>query len=127
MTLLLTIASLLAYPFVYTFINLGISQTEMLNPSLMQSTLTQLPANFPFTLIAALASVAIMTASRFITAIFGDYWYYNHTVNTVRKIREENSDTLFEEYRKKGGVNVFMFLLGYLILEYLPAIIFTLI
>jgi len=57
-----------------------------------------------------------------VCALFGDYWYKNYTVKSIKKIRNESHDSEFD-YRKKGGVNIFAFLIAYMALTYLPQFI----
>ncbi len=73
-------------------------------------------------MIAAFISVILNLSIRFVSGILGDYFYKNHTVSTVKKIKLESSD-IVTDYRKKGGVNIFLFLIGTLALQYIPNII----
>jgi len=43
-------------------------------------------------------------------------------VEQIKRIKAESIDP-DEEYRKKGGANLFLFLLGLLAVEYLPSFI----
>ena len=43
-------------------------------------------------------------------------------VESIKKIRRESED-MDEDYRRLGGVNIFLFLIGALAVQYLPAII----
>jgi hypothetical protein len=58
--------------------------------------------------------------------MFGDYMYRDYTLSTIKKIKAESDDIAFE-YRKRGGVNIFWFLLSTLVLQYLPSILLTII
>lgn len=124
-TVLLIIVNLLSYPFRLSLLNLDLS--NIVNPfELTQNIITDLPQNGGLILIATAVSLIIELSVRFITAAYGDYWYKSYTVDTIRKIREEKSDQIDEEYRKKGGVNIMMFILGYFILQYLPLMLLSL-
>lgn len=121
--ILLIISTLLAYPFYSDLVfggvyESGISSTELINRF---NESFNLPA-----FLAACVSLVINLATRIITALFGDWWYKKYTVESIRKIRSESHDVEMD-YRKKGGVNLFLFLLSYLILNYLPSILLSLI
>lgn len=47
-----------------------------------------------------------------ISAMFGDYIYKNHTISTIAKIKAESED-IEENIRKKGGVNLFLGIIGF--------------
>ena len=47
-----------------------------------------------------------------ISAMFGDYIYKNHTISTITKIKAESED-IEENIRKKGGVNLFLGIIGF--------------
>lgn len=85
-------------------------------------------------IIAAMGTVATITVAagiilslvlRIVCGIFGDYFYRNHTVETVSYIKKESED-ISEDYQKKGGVNFFLFVVGTLIVTYLPEILIML-
>lgn len=115
-TALLIIVNLLLYPF----------SLNLLNPfELTHNITTDLPQNGGLILIAAAVSVIIELFVRFITAAYGDYWYKSYTVASIRKIRTESQNPA-EDFRKKGGVNIMMFILGYFILQYLPLMLLSL-
>ncbi len=69
-------------------------------------------------LIGSLLSLAI----RFVCGIFGDYFYKNHTVEKIGKIKLGQED-LDYAYRKFGGINIFLFFMGTLATQYLPTFI----
>ena len=56
----------------------------------------------------ALINLIIMLVS----AMFGDYIYRNHTISTISKIKAESED-VEEDLRKKGGVNLFLGIIGF--------------
>ena len=72
-------------------------------------------------LIAAAIGFLLNMAVRFVLGVLGDYFYKNYTVDSIKKIRAESED-MDNDYRKKGGVNIFLFLIGTLAVQYLPAI-----
>lgn len=73
-------------------------------------------------IISAMLGFIFNIAIRVVSAVFGDYLYKNYTISTVKKIRLESEDMDYD-YRKKGGVNIFLFLIGVMAVQYLPAII----
>jgi len=60
-----------------------------------------------------------------VCGVFGDYFYRNHAIKTIKDIKQ-NSDDIEADMRKKGGVNLILMLLGLVITEYLPQIIISL-
>ena len=70
--------------------------------------------------VGVMISIALSSAF----ALFGDWIYKNHTVKNVREIESSSVDKPLS-YRKKGGVNIFAFFLGYVAISYIPAIIAT--
>ena len=65
----------------------------------------------------ALAGTFFDLGIRLVSALFGDYIYKKHTINSIKKINEESTDRLVD-YRKKGGTNLLLFLLGTFIVQY---------
>ncbi len=60
---------------------------------------------------------------RVLLAIFADYSYKNHTVNTVALIKQTEDNDKEADFRKKGGTSFFGLLIGFFAVEYLPSII----
>ena len=73
-------------------------------------------------IILALISSVILLGVGILTGIFGDYWYKKYAMSSIKKIRAESHDAEMDT-RKKGGVNIFGFLIAYMVLSYLPEII----
>ena len=73
-------------------------------------------------LIVAAIGFILNIAIRFVSAIFGDYLYKLYTIDTIKTIRAESEDMDYD-YRKKGGVNIFLFLIGTMAVQYLPIMI----
>lgn len=61
--------------------------------------------------------VAFEWGIRIVSAIFGDYIYKNYTISTISKIKSDGLDKV-TEYRKKGGMSLFMFIIGIMIIQY---------
>lgn len=55
---------------------------------------------------------------RFISAIYGDYIYKKHAVSCIKIIKK--SDDPEQGFRKLGGVNIFLFFLATMAVEYIP-------
>ena len=79
----------------------------------------------PTAMLLSFAGIGIGVALRVFCGIFGDLWYKKHTVAAIKKIRAESHDSEMD-HRKKGGVNVFLFLISYLALDYLKIILVSL-
>lgn len=62
---------------------------------------------------------------RVLCAVFGDKIYRDYAIQTISDIKT-NSDDLDYDYRKKGGANFFLLLVGLFAVQYIPTIIATL-
>ena len=71
-----------------------------------------------FSMLGFILNIAI----RVVSALFGDYMYKKYTVASIKKIRAESED-MDQDYRRMGGVNIFLFVLGFMAVQYLPAVI----
>ncbi len=121
--LLTVISALFSLPLNNALINLGIMDTASYYE--MAQRLTQNLQNIsPAVILAAFIGVWIGLAIRIICALFGDYWYKNHTISTIKELKKTSVD-LQTDYRKKGGVNLFLFIIGYIAVQYIPLIIST--
>ena len=116
-------ATLLSYPFNLTLYRLGLDEISSY-PELTKLLLENLPNFDAYIIIAALIGVIIEITTRIVCGIFGDYWYKQYAISSIKKIRLESSDQEID-YRKKGGVNFFLFLIGLMVLQYIPSIIAT--
>lgn len=119
--LLTVIASLLYLPLSNAIYNLGFAENETYT-DLMNNILVNISDIGAAVMIFASLGFILNLAIRFVSGIFGDYLYKCYTIDTVKKIRAESEDMDYD-YRKKGGVNIFMFLIGFMTVQYLPAII----
>lgn len=72
--------------------------------------------------ITAVIAIILNLALMIICGVLGDFFYRNHVVSTVKKLKSESED-LEEDFRKKGGVNIFLFLIGAFAVQYLPGIL----
>lgn len=75
-------------------------------------------------IFAAIGSLLLLTI-RIVCGVFGDWFYRNHTVKSIREIKANSEDADFD-YRKRGGVNTLLFMISFMALEYLPSIIMSL-
>ena len=116
-TALLTIAAnCLSYPLSLKLYSLGFNTNGYLAENLSSIT-DMLPQIGLAVIFLALAGTFFDLGIRFVSALFGDYIYKKHTINSIKKINEESTDRLVD-YRKKGGTNLLLFLLGTFIVQY---------
>lgn len=90
-----------------------ILQTIISDPSIIK----------PSVILLAYAGVLLQSALHIVCAIFADKIYRDYTIETISKIKKE-SDDMDYDYRKKGGANFIMLLLGFFAVRYIPALIF---
>ena len=119
--LLTVISSLFYLPFMNAVNNLGTTPGET-QAQLMQSLYEHLPEMGTAVITALLAGFVLSIAVRILSALFGDYLYKQYAISSIKTIRAESEDMDYD-YRKKGGVNIFLFLLGTMAVQYLPALI----
>ena len=119
--LLTVISSLFYLPFMNAINNLGTTPGET-QAQIMQSIYEHLPKMGAAVIAALLAGFVLNIAVRISSALFGDYLYKQYAISSIKTIRAESEDMDYD-YRKKGGVNIFLFLLGTMAVQYLPALI----
>ena len=119
--LLTVISSLFYLPFMNAKNNLGTTPGET-QAQIMQSIYEHLPKMGAAVIAALLAGFVLNIAVRILSALFGDYLYKKYAISSIKTIRAESEDMDYD-YRKKGGVNIFLFLLGTMAVQYLPALI----
>ena len=119
--LLTVISSLFYLPFMNAINNLGTTPGET-QVQIMQSIYEHLPKMGAAVIAALLAGFVLNIAVRILSALFGDYLYKQYAISSIKTIRAESEDMDYD-YRKKGGVNIFLFLLGTMAVQYLPALI----
>lgn len=118
------IASLFAVPLNVSVNNLGIAANSYVE---LANILTENISQIGISVLAfSFISFIINIVLRVFCAVFSDYWYKNHSIDCIKKIKKE-SDDLDLNYRKYGGVNILLFFVTALLLEYIPLIIITLI
>ncbi len=116
------ICTLLSFPLQLALINLGFSDLKTYN-EITQFIISNLP-NIHYSLLIStfLGSIGSLIL-RIVVAVLGDWWYRQYTISKIKEIKAD-SDDIAEDFRKYGGVNLFMFLLGLLATNYLPSFIF---
>ena len=119
---LLTIAfSLLTVPFgnALYYVDLSGAQNYMQTGQLVYENLPQIGVAVTVT---AVIGMLLGFALRIFAAVTGDYTYKNHTVETVKKLKNESLD-IDEDYRRLGGVSLIGMFVGIFAVQYLPSII----
>ena len=119
--LLTVITTLFSYPLQLATYNLGLntatSYFELINQ--LSDALPQIKTSIIiFSLLGSLFELTL----RIVVAVFGDYIYKKHSLETIKNIKANGEDIGFE-YRKRGGVNIFYFFLATLVLQYLSSFI----
>ena len=71
----------------------------------------------PYILLLGLIGSLLAIALRVLSGIFGDWIYRKHVISSVKDIKE-NSEDIETDYRKRGGVNIFLFLVGWMAVQY---------
>lgn len=72
-------------------------------------------------MLLAFLGASIMLALRILSGIFGDYVYKNHAIEKISEAKKQEEPEL--EIKKRGGVNVWAFLIGVAALNYLPSLL----
>lgn len=111
------ISSLLTLPYQNVLINLGITGS-MYSPEFAQSIAQNIDKFSPLVILALLIGGLISSALSVLSGIFGDWLYRKHVVDTVREIKQ-NSEDIEADFRKKGGINFFLFFVGLFGLQYI--------
>ncbi len=119
------IATLLTIPYQLTCYNLGLTGRAF-DSELIQRMAESMDKFPPMVVYAAFIGGAISLAIKIVAAILGDYLYKKHAVNSIREI-EQTSENKEVDFRKKGGVNIFIFFIAVMAVQYIPAFIALLI
>ncbi len=116
-------ATILTIPFQQTLLNLGLLENlpymEMLDRIAMNMDKISVAVVF-----ASFIGGVLNLVVKLVSALLGDYWYKKHTIKTIREIKKTSAD-IAADFRKKGGVNFFLFFIGLFAVQYIPAIIAT--
>lgn len=117
--LLTIIFSLFSLPFKQSLYNYGIDSMSSYNE------IFKIYSQIDFKIILfSVIGTFFDFGLRIIIALLGDYFYKSHTVESIKKIKSQSSD-IEQDYRKKGGVNIFYFLLASLVMQYASNIIYA--
>lgn len=115
------IATLVSLPLNNTLLNLGFFDIKT-NADIMNFFASNLANIHWGALLAAFIGSILDFVLRIVVALLGDYWYREHAIAKIKEIKE-TSDDIAEDFRKHGGVNLFLFMLGLLAIQYLPSLI----
>ncbi len=118
--LLTIIATLFAYPLSSAVYSLGITAENYgeLAVSLMEN-MENLGIGV---IIFAFLHLFFDLIIRVVCGLYGDYLYKKYTVQSIEKINNESEDADYD-YRKKGGVSLFLFFIGIFAVQYIPNIL----
>jgi hypothetical protein len=118
------IAPLFTVPFLNLLTNLGINPTELFSliPAATQKFMDNIDKISPVLFYAFTIGILLNLAIMILSGIFGDWFYRKHVINKVREINA-NSENKETDYRKYGGVNIFLFMIGFFAVRTLPSII----
>lgn len=119
--LLTVIASLLYLPFTEAVYSFGFTGGETY-ADISNTVYSHLPEIGAAVIVCFMLGAFFNLAIRIVSALFGDYLYKGYAISAIKKIRAESEDMDYD-YRKMGGVNIFLFLIGVMAVQYLPAII----
>lgn len=119
--LLKIIATMLSLPLAKVMYNLGLSNSASYY-DMAQRLMEALPSINSAIIFTSFIGAWVNIAISLISALFGDYLYKKHTVNSIRKIKAE-SENIELDFLKKGGVSLILFFVGVFAVEYIPSII----
>lgn len=118
------VATLLTIPFQNALINSGVGEIS-LQSQLTQEVMQSITNISPLLPLVAFLGGSISIAVSVLSGIFGDYIYKKHAISSIKEINA-NSEDKEVDFRKKGGVNIFLFLIGFFALQYITTIIMSL-
>ena len=120
---LCVIASLLTYPFSLQLYQYGIDSTTSYT-QIAEQMMDIMPDMSSGVLLLLILGFIFNLVIRIVSATLGDYIYKKHVITTIKEINQTSEDAEYD-FRKKGGVNIFLFFLGTMLIEYIPSIIAT--
>lgn len=121
--LMTVMSTLLMLPFSNAvYHNIGTSSEPQTYMQLGDSILQNIDKIGIAVIIAAAVGSVLRLLVRIFSAAYADWLYKSYVVSTVKKLRAESEDMDYD-YRRKGGVNMLMFFVGTIAVQYLPAII----
>ncbi len=120
--LLTVISTLLYLPFNNAVYKFGFAEGTATTAEAINNIYSHISEIGPLVIAVAAIGFLMNIAIRVFSALFGDYFYKEYTISSVKWIRAESEDT-DADYRRLGGVNIFLFFAGVLAVQYLPAFI----
>ena len=113
--------TLFMIPFESALTNLGAAEARGYM-EIMQIVSENIGSIGTYTVIAAAVGVAVNLLLRIMLGIFGDLIYKRRVISTIKEIKQSDDDKQ-EALRKKGGVSLWLGVLGYWAVGQLPTII----
>ncbi len=120
-SLIMILSTILTYPLSLRLYDMGF--TEIYSVEAVTELAERLPEVGVAILLLGSLGLAVSFAVSLFLALYGDYIYKNHSISTIKKIKEKSEDKL-ADYRKKGGTSLIWFFLGSMIVQY-GAVLFT--
>lgn len=114
--------SMLTVPFLSEFEQFSVSSGGNSYQAMTQAFSENIGSFSKGALAAFFVAMAAKLILSVICGIFGDLFYRNYVIYTVKKIKIE-SDDISADMLRKGGVSIIAMTAGFLITQYLPAII----
>ena len=120
-SVLTIISTLLTVPLTAALYGLGIP--EMRNYMELFRWMTEkLPEINKTVIVVALLGSVLGIGIKIVSAMYADYMYKKHTINTVKSIKS-SSDDIDNDFRKKGGINFIWFFISAMLIQYIPSIV----
>ncbi len=124
-TALQVASSMLVYPLANSLMNV-IPNDVMTNRGELFRYLTEnTPSYDKVALVVATVGFVIQLALMIVFGVFGDWFYRNHAIKTIKDIKTYSEDKEYD-FRKLGGVSFIGLLIGIMATQYLPGIIVNL-
>ena len=115
------IATFLTYPLNLALYNLGLAEGNTY-ADIVTGIVEKLPEIGAAVFILAMLGFVLNIVIRVISALFGDYFYRSYALSAIKEIKTQSDDPDYD-YRKKGGVNILLFFVGTMLIQYIPSII----
>ena len=120
--LLTVISTLLYLPFNNAVYKFGFAEGTATTAEVVNNIYSHISEIGPLVIAVAAVGLIMNIVIRVISALFGDYFYKEYTISSVKRIRAESEDA-DADYRRLGGVNIFQVLVGFFAVQYLPMFI----
>lgn len=118
---LTVISTLLTIPLLKSLYGLGLPEMQSYMEMFRWIT-EKLPEINTAVLLVAVVGSALSIGVQIVSAMYADYMYKKHTVDTVKSIKADSED-IESDFRKKGGVNFIWFFISAMLIQYIPNII----